>query len=127
LHHGEAQGVRVDAVVALLVEPALRDDIGMDVQELQHESIVDDVLLVQAIDESVVPESRPPFIHHLSLGLRIEVLRQLADDADQLSLPRSKPWRGFLYKVEDVLFRLFGKDRGRCGRYGRRWCRLWQC
>ena len=62
--------------------------------------------VVQPVQERVVPERRPAFVHHLRLALRIEVLRELAHDADELALPRLELRRVLLDEVEDVLLRL---------------------
>ena len=65
-------------------------DLHRGLAELDDRSraIVDLALFVQLVEDRVVPEGRPAFVHHLRLALRIEVLRDLADDADDLALPR---------------------------------------
>ena len=80
----------------------------MRLQELQHEPIIHEPLVVQPIDQLVMPEGRPPFVHQLRLDLRIEVLCDLADDADQLPLPRLQLRRMLLDEIEKILF---GLDR----------------
>ena len=92
--------------VALRVEGRLGDDVGVALQELDHEAVVDRALLVQAVEHRVVPERRPALVHHLGLALRIEILRDLAHDAHELALPGLELRRVLLDEVEDVLLRL---------------------
>ena len=66
-------------------------------------------LLVQPVEDRVMPERRPAFVHHLGLGLRIEVLGELAHDAHELALPGLELRRVFLDEIQDVLLRLGGK------------------
>ena len=63
-------------------------------------------LLVQPVEDRVVPERRPALVHHLGLRLRIEILRELAHDAHELALPRLELRRVLLDEIEDVLLRL---------------------
>ncbi len=53
-----------------------------------------------------MPERRPALVHDLGLGLRIEVLRELAHDANELPLPRLELRRILLDEIEDVLLRV---------------------
>ena len=69
-------------------------------------AVVDQSLLVEAVDDRVVPERRPAFVHHLGLRLRVKILRELADDAHQLALPRLELRRVLLDEIQDVLLRL---------------------
>ena len=82
------------------------DDVGVALEELEHEAVVDQPPLVQAVEERVVPEGGPALVHHLGLRLRVEVLRELAHDAHELPLPRLEARRELLDEVEDVLLRL---------------------
>ena len=104
--HREPQRVRIEPAVGFRIEPRLRDDVGVALQEFEHEAVVDQPLLVQPIEDRVVPERRPAFVHHLGLGLRIEVLGQLAHDAHQLALPGLELRRVFLDEIEDVFLRV---------------------
>ena len=91
-------------------------DVGVALQELQHEAVVDAPLLVQPVQDRVVPERRPTLVHHLRLRLRVEVLRELAHDADELALPRFELRRMLLDEVQDVLLRIGRKALGAGGR-----------
>src|SRR6516164_3381441 len=48
-------------------------------------------------------EGSAALVHHLRLFLRIEVLRNQSNDADELALPILKPWRPFLNQIKQVL------------------------
>ena len=87
----------------------------MRLQQLQHEGIVDELLVVQLVQDGVVPERSPAFVHDLGLTLRIEVLRDLAHDAHDLSLPGLQLGRVLLDEVEKVFLRLRRKLRFRLG------------
>src|SRR6266446_8223001 len=102
-HHGEAQGIGVDAVVARVVEIGLEDDAGVRMQRLEEGAVVDQALLVQAGHDLVMHEGRAALVHEPRLLLRVEVLRDVADDAHQLALPRLEPRRPLLEEIEDVL------------------------
>ena len=78
----------------------------MVLQELHHEAVVDQAFVVEVVEQRVVPEGRPAFVHHLGLALRVEILGDLAHDADHLALPGLQKRRVLLDEVEDVLLRL---------------------
>ena len=111
LEHCEAERVRVNAVIPGAVVRRLEHHVGMAVQELDHKAIRDFALIIEMIEDGVVPEGRPAFIHHLRLLLRIEILAHLAHDAQDLALPRLQQRRVLLHKVEQVLLRLRGIAR----------------
>src|SRR5690349_9001567 len=73
-------------------------------------SVVSLTLLVQPVQDRVVPERRPPLVHHLRLRLRMKVLRELADDPHELALPRLELGRELLDEVQDVFLRFGRKD-----------------
>src|SRR5690606_12670972 len=87
LHHGKTEGIGVDAAEPLAVEGRLVDDAGVRLQELHHEAIGDLALVIQMIEQGVMPERGPTLVHYLGLALRVEVLRYLAHDAYHLALP----------------------------------------
>ena len=60
----------------------------------------------------VVPEGCPPFVHHLSLALRVEVLGYLAHNADDFPLPGLQQRGIFFDEIEQVLFRIFWEAPG---------------
>ncbi len=78
-------------------------------QELHDGAFCDEPFVVEPVHQSVVPERGPALVHHLRLTLRIEVLRQLADDAHDLTLPRFQQRRMLLDEVKHVLLRLRGE------------------
>ncbi|MNO80347.1 hypothetical protein D3C76_715540 [compost metagenome] len=106
--HGEAQRIGVDAAVVGAVEARLVDHAGVVLEELHHEAVVDQPLVIEVVDQRVVPEGRPALVHHLGLALRVEVLRHLAHDAHHLALPGLQQRRVLLDEVEDVFLRLAG-------------------
>jgi hypothetical protein len=58
------------------------------------------------IEDRIVPEGGPPFVHHLGLFLRIKILADLAHDTQDFALPRFQQRRVLLHKVQQVLLRL---------------------
>src|SRR6185437_16290222 len=104
-HHGEAQGVGIDAVVARVVEIGLEDDAGVRVQRLEESAVIDQTLLMQPGHDLVMHEGGAALVHQAGLLLRVEVLRDVAHDAHQLALPRLQPRRALLQEIEDVLLR----------------------
>src|SRR5262245_35195258 len=104
-HHGEAQRIGIEAGEALIVVAGLEHDVGVRLQELEEIAVADAALLVQARHDSIVHVGRGTLVHDLGLALRIEVLRDVAHDAQQLALPGLQARRGLLEKVQDVLLR----------------------
>ena len=96
----------IDAGIVGAVIGGLVDHIGMVVKKLQHEAIGEQALVIQVIENGVVPERRPAFIHYLGLLLRIKILTELAHDADDLALPGLQQRGMFLDKIENVLLGL---------------------
>ena len=85
-------------------------------QALEQDALIDLTGIVHVVDQSMVPEGGPPFVHDLGLALWIEVLRNLAHDAGQFPLPRFE-FRGVLFEeVEQVLLGTGREDglRTRC-------------
>src|SRR6185437_2276444 len=79
----------------------------------EHEAVVDQALFMEPVEDRVMPERRPAFVHHLRLDLRIEILRELADDANELALPGLELRRVLFDEIKDVLLRLRRKAFGR--------------
>src|SRR5262245_46758257 len=104
-HHGEAQRVGIEAGEALIVVAGLEHDVGVRLQELEEIAVADAALLVQARHDAIVHVGRGALVHDLGLALRIEVLPDMAHDAQQLALPGLQARRGLLEKVQDVLLR----------------------
>ena len=77
---------------AAVVEVRLEHHGGVAVQELQHRAFADQALLVQPVDDRVVDEGGAALVHHLGLALRIEVLGDVAHDAQQFALPAFAAW-----------------------------------
>ena len=107
--HREAQRVGVDAAVAAVADARLVDHVGVRLQPLDHHAVGQPALVVHGVEQLVVPEGGPAFVHHLALALRVEVLRDLAHDAHQLALPGLEQRRVLLDEVQQVLLRLLGK------------------
>src|SRR6202040_605266 len=80
----------------------LEDDAGVRMQRLEERAVVDQALLVQAGHDLVMHEGRAALVHQARLFLRIEILRYVANDADQLPLPRLQPRRALLQEVKNV-------------------------
>ena len=68
-------------------------------------------------DQRIAGHAGPTFVHDLGLSLRVEVLRDLAHDADDLALPGFEQRRVLLDEVQQVLLRLLGEAPG-LGRLG---------
>ncbi len=111
LEHGKAQRIRVDTVIPLAVIRRLIHHVGMAVQELHHEAFRHFALIVQVIQDGVVPEGRPAFIHHLGLFLRVKILADFTHNAQHFTLPRLQQWRVLFHKVQQVFLRLRGIAR----------------
>ena len=54
-------------------------------------------------------QSPTAFVHHLGLALRVKVLRDLAQDADDLALQRLQPRRKLFDEIQDVFVQLLRK------------------
>ncbi len=106
--HGKPQRIGVDPRVVATVVSRLIDHIGVAVQHLHHEAIAQLTLVIEVIEDGVVPEGGPPLVHHLGLLLRIEVLADLAHDTHYLALPGLQQGGIFLDEIENVLLR-FGR------------------
>ena len=102
LHHREADGVGIDAAEARIVEARLEDDAGVGMQEFQQRPVAHQALLMQTVHDVVVGVSGAPLVHQLGLLLRIEVLGDPADDAQDLALPLVQTRRLLFQEVEDV-------------------------
>ena len=101
----EAERIRVDAAEAPVVEARLADDVGVGLQEFQERPFADLAALVQPLHDPVMAIGGAALVHHLGLRLRIEILRDQADDAQDLALPGLQARRGLLEEIEDVLLR----------------------
>ncbi|MNV69608.1 hypothetical protein D3C71_1625250 [compost metagenome] len=77
LEHGKAQRVRVNPVVIRTIVRRLVHHVGVAVQKLQHKAFGHPAFIVKMVEDGVVPECRPAFVHHLRLFLRIKILTHL--------------------------------------------------
>src|SRR6185437_15718226 len=109
----EPQRVRIESAVGLRIVRRLGNDVRVAFQHFEHEAVVDQALFMEPVEDRVMPERRPAFVHHLRLGLRIEIPRELADDANELALPRLELRRVLFDEIKDVLLRLRRKAFGR--------------
>ena len=104
--HRKPQRIRVDARVVFAVVRWLVDHVGVRLQKLQHEAVGYPTLVVQRVEQRVVPERGPAFIHDLGLALRVKILPDLAYDAHHLALPRVEQRGMFFNEVQQIFFRL---------------------
>ena len=104
--HREAERIRIEAAVGRVADRRLEDHVGVRLQPLDHHAVGEVALVVQGVEQRVMPERRPALVHHLRLPLRIEVLGDLAHDPHDLALPGLEQRRVLLDEVEDVLLRL---------------------
>ena len=107
--HGKAQRIRIDASKARMRQRWLKNHVGVRTKAFDHESIAQQALVVHRIEQRVVPESRPAFVHDLRLPLRIEVLGNLAHDANDFALPGLQQGRIFLDEVQQIFLGIGGK------------------
>jgi hypothetical protein len=107
--HRETQRIGVDAVVGRVADRRLEDDVGMRLEPLDHQAVGEMAIVIQGVQQMMVPEGRPAFVHHLGLPLRVEVLRHLAHDANDFALPGFEQRRVLLDEVEQVFLRFGGK------------------
>ncbi len=101
--HGKTEGVGVDPRVVATVVGGLIDHVGVAVQHLDHEAIAYLALVIEVVEDGVVPEGGPPFVHHLGLFLGVEVLADLAHNAHYLALPGLQQGGILLDEIENVL------------------------
>src|ERR1700677_2059109 len=66
----ESQRIRVQSPIF-----RLPDDIGMGVQALEQNSLIDLPRVVHLVEQPMMPKRRPALVHDLSLALWVEVLR----------------------------------------------------
>src|ERR1700704_4875598 len=83
----------------------LEHDIRVRLQELQEISVADRALLVETVHDAIVHVGRSALVHDLGLSLGIEILRDVADDAQQLALPGLQAGGGLLEKIQEVVLR----------------------
>ena len=86
-HHRVTERVRIDAAVKLAVEIGLRDDVGMALDEFEHESVGHLAAVVELVHDVVVPKTGPALVHYLGLALWVKILADLAHDAHHFTLP----------------------------------------
>ena len=104
-HHGETQRIRVDLAVMGIIEFRLPHHVGMRLEEFQKRTVADASLVVKAGHDRIMTIGRATFVHHLGLPLRIEILRDMPHEPEDLALPRLQARRGLLQKVQEVFLR----------------------
>ena len=104
--HGKAQRIGVDALVSAAADGRLVDHIGVRTQPIQHETIGQMTIVVHGVEQLMVPEGGPAFIHDLGLALRVKILCDLAHQPDDLTLPRLQQRCIFLDEIQQVFLRL---------------------
>jgi hypothetical protein len=77
------------------------------VQELKQRALADQAALAQPVHDPIVTIGGAALVHQLRLALRVEVLGDLAHDAEHLPLPRPETRRRLLQEIEEVLLRQF--------------------
>ena len=107
--HRKSQRIRVDARVIRAVVGRLVHHVGVRLQKLQHETVRQAALVVQGVEQRVVPERSPAFVHDLGLPLRVKVLPDLAHDAHHLALPGLQQRCVFLDEIQQVFLGLQGE------------------
>ncbi len=105
LHHGKSQRIGVDPRKAVdRRSPAgKRHCMTWRISSIAPSLIF--ALVEEAVHDGVVDESGATLVHDLRLSLRIEVLRDHANDSQYLPLPGLKDEAGLLQEIEQVLFR----------------------
>ena len=107
--HGESERIGADTTIARMIVARLEHHSRVGGQKFHHKTVVDQSLVIELIQQGVVPEAGPSLIHDLGLSLRVKVLRHLAHDANNFPLPGFQQRRVFLDKIQEVLLRLLGK------------------
>ena len=107
--HRKAQGIGVDATVGAVIDRRLKHHVGVRSQPLQHHAVRQVAVVIQCVEQLVVPKRGPALVHHLGLALGVEILRYLAHDAHDLALPGLQQWCIFFDEVEQIFLRLSGK------------------
>ena len=108
----EPERVGIDAAEVLGIEGGLGDDIAVIGKPLQHEAVIDLPIVIQLVQQRVVPEGGGALVGDAGQTLRIKVLRDLAHDAHQFALPRGKFRRTFLDEIEQIFLRIEGSCGG---------------
>src|SRR3989344_1410938 len=103
-HHLETELVRIDAAVESMVPRYLQNDVRVIMQDLEVRSVSEQSLFPEHLRDVVVRERRAPFIHHLRLPLRVEILSDDAHYPQDLTLPRLERGRILFEEVEQILF-----------------------
>ena len=103
-HHREAERIGVEPAEARIVEIRLKHDARMRMQEFEHRAFGDQPLVVQPPHDLVMDEGGAALVHHLGLLLRIEILRDQADDAHEFALPILQPRRPLFDQIQQILF-----------------------
>ena len=84
------------------------NDPAADYPAAALEAVGEQALVVEMVEQGVVPEGGPALVHHLGLALRIKILGQLAHDAHHFALPGRQQRCILLDEVEQVLLGLRG-------------------
>jgi hypothetical protein len=71
-------------------------------QHFQHRAFADLALVEQAVHDGVVHEGGAALVHHLGLPLRVEILRDDANDAQDLALPGLEDQAVLFQEIEQV-------------------------
>ena len=107
--HRKAKRIRVDAAVGAMSHRRLIDHIGVGLEPLDHHAIGEVAVVIERVEQVVVPERGPAFIHDLGLALRIKVLGDFSNNADDLALPRLQQRGVFFDEVQDVFLQFSGE------------------
>ena len=105
LHDRKTQRIGVEARETRIVEVGLEHHVGMRLQEFEEIAVGDPALSVQAGHDSVMNIGRGALVHDLSLALRIEILRDMAHDAQQLALPGLQTRRRLFQEIQQIFLR----------------------
>jgi len=103
VHHCETKRVGVNATIALIVVIWLRQYVGMAVQDFQHRAFRNKPFVVKGVHNVEMHKGGAAFVHDLGLFLRIEVLREITDNAQNIPLPSLQIRAVTLDEVQQIL------------------------
>ena len=77
----------------------------MRMEELHERTFGNLAAIIKLIHDVMMHERGSAFVHDFRLFLRVEILRDVAHDADDFTLPGAQDRRRLLDKIEKVFFR----------------------
>ena len=97
--------IGIEARKARIVEVGLEHHVGVRLQEFEEIAVGKPALFVQPGHDAVMHVGRGALVHDLGLALRIEILRDVPHDPQQLALPGLQARRRLFEEIQYVFLR----------------------